>query len=104
MPAERQPLHLGDGLYVVLEGHQLRLTANHHDPEQATDTVYVEPAVWLRLCGYVSSLDGTMEPSESTARRWLRRGRQRWGRFSELNRQLEDSGWHALAAWLRAAP
>lgn len=34
--------HLGDGAYVTFEGpDSVILTANHHDPDAASDTVYL---------------------------------------------------------------
>lgn len=34
--------HLGDGAYISEDGNGgFILTANHHDPDQATDTVHV---------------------------------------------------------------
>lgn len=51
-----QPIHLGDGAYVSMGRYpsEVVLTANHHDPEQATDTVWLDPhavqalELWLR--------------------------------------------------------
>ena len=46
--------HLGDGAYITQEdcGRYI-LTANHHDPEQATDAVYLEPFVMANLLEFV---------------------------------------------------
>ena len=35
--------HLGDGAYATFTPYYIVLTANHHDPQQATDTVHIEP-------------------------------------------------------------
>lgn len=37
------PVYLGDGAYVSLKDGQVVLTANHHDPTEATDVVYLDP-------------------------------------------------------------
>jgi len=37
-----KPLHLGDGAYLTWDGYGFTLTANHHDPAQATDRVYID--------------------------------------------------------------
>lgn len=39
---EPKATHLGDGAYLTNGGYELIVTANHHDPEQATDRVYIE--------------------------------------------------------------
>lgn len=37
------PTHLGDGTYATFtEWGDIRLTANHHDPELATETVTID--------------------------------------------------------------
>lgn len=36
-----EPIHLDDGAYVSERSGDIVLTANHHDPERATDTVYL---------------------------------------------------------------
>lgn len=39
----KEPIHLGDGAYCTPDGYGgIILTANHHDPGQATDTVYLD--------------------------------------------------------------
>ena len=58
------PTHLGDGAYVSLnQTGSIVLTANHHDPNQATDVVVlgeqelVELMKWIdQLSEYVISL------------------------------------------------
>lgn len=47
-----KPDHLGDGVYVTDCGHQLMLTANHHDPLQATDVIYLDGRVLEALNNY----------------------------------------------------
>ena len=41
---EERSAHLGDGAYVTFDGWGYLLTANHHDPNLATDKVYIEPS------------------------------------------------------------
>ena len=37
-------LHLGDGAYATITAYgAVIITANHHDPQQATDVVEIEP-------------------------------------------------------------
>ncbi len=40
-----RPIHLGDGAYVSPGSYagELIVTANHHDPEFATDAVHLDP-------------------------------------------------------------
>ncbi len=48
---KRQATHLGDGAYASegsYEGEVI-LTANHHDPGQATDVVVLDPSAVARL-------------------------------------------------------
>lgn len=47
----RLPTHLGDGAYLSVpdHGYGLVLTANHHDPERASDAVYLDPSTEERL-------------------------------------------------------
>lgn len=47
------PEHLGDGAYITTTHDIFVLTANHHDPNQATDTVYLEPEVMVSLLRYI---------------------------------------------------
>jgi len=42
-------IHLGDGAYATFDGYGVMLTANHHDPAQATDKVYLEPFAIKKL-------------------------------------------------------
>ena len=35
-------IHLGDGAYVTFTGYSYVLTANHHDPAQASDVVHLD--------------------------------------------------------------
>lgn len=47
--SDNHAVHLGDGAYVSDDGYGLAFTANHHDPEQATDTVYLDPGAVEQL-------------------------------------------------------
>ena len=41
-------MHLGDGAYATVNRDyygQIILTANHHDPAMATDTIHLEPGM-----------------------------------------------------------
>jgi len=52
------PLHLGDGAYAS-EGRylgELVITANHHDPDQATDRVFLDPRAIESLVEYIKRL------------------------------------------------
>jgi hypothetical protein len=42
-------VHLGDGAYATFSHHEIVITANHHDPDLATDKVYLEPVALLKL-------------------------------------------------------
>ena len=61
----RQPHHLGDGAYIS-EGTypgEVILTAGHHDPEQATNVVYLDPtavAALLHWLGYADLLEACL--------------------------------------------
>jgi hypothetical protein len=42
---EPQAIHLGNGAYASIGlGGELVITANDHDPDIATDAVYIEPS------------------------------------------------------------
>ena len=47
-----KPDHLGDGVYATDQGHQIMLTANHHDPQQASDVIYVDARIIESLSLY----------------------------------------------------
>jgi hypothetical protein len=50
----KNPVHLGDGAYCSLdECGGIVLTANHHDPQQATDTVYLERRAIVELLNFL---------------------------------------------------
>jgi hypothetical protein len=36
------PIHLGDGAYATNNDWEILLTANHHDPRRASDTVCLD--------------------------------------------------------------
>lgn len=52
-----QPEHLGDGAYVSITGDGIWITANHHNPDQATDSVHLDGYAiaalvsWLQRAG-----------------------------------------------------
>ena len=48
-PAE----HLGDGAYISEHRGYVVLTANHHDPANASDAVYLDDSVLRNLVGYL---------------------------------------------------
>lgn len=51
-------IHLGDGAYAS-EGRyrgELIITANHHDPNQATDRVFLDPRAIESLVEYIERL------------------------------------------------
>lgn len=54
-PAE----HLGDGVYISFDGSAFFLTANHHDPKEATDTVVVDQVAMRRLISFVRCIEGS---------------------------------------------
>jgi hypothetical protein len=46
--------HLGDGAYASVDAYgNLVLTANHHDPDKATDVVVVEPQAVIKLAAFI---------------------------------------------------
>jgi hypothetical protein len=47
--------YLGDGAYVDFDGFGLILTAENGI--EATDTIYLEPEVWIALKNYVKSIE-----------------------------------------------
>lgn len=49
-----QPEHLGDGLYAEWDGYYLKLMAN--DPNDPTDTVYLEDYVIDALLRFIERL------------------------------------------------
>jgi len=53
------PMHLGDGAYITFTAHGFLLTANHHDPVQASDTVAIELVDAPKLVAFIQeSLGG----------------------------------------------
>lgn len=46
--------YIGDGVYADFDGYQITLTAENGI--QATDTIYLEPHIWVRLQKYVEQL------------------------------------------------
>ena len=60
-----EPMHLGDGAYMSWDarGIGIILTANHHDPRQATDRVFIDSGDVPRL---IKELQNILEaPSQS---------------------------------------
>jgi len=46
--------HLGDGAYASVDAYgDLVLTANHNDPDKATDVVVVEPRAASTLAAFI---------------------------------------------------
>lgn len=48
-------LHLGDGAYVSIGRYrgELVITANHHDPDIATDRVFLDRVAMTALTAYI---------------------------------------------------
>ena len=38
----KESVHLGDGAYATFDGSGYIITANHHEPDKATDIVYID--------------------------------------------------------------
>ena len=53
-----EPVHIGDGAYITFDGYGFVLTANHHDPNKATDRIYMEPDVIKALEDYLAAHRG----------------------------------------------
>ena len=54
--------HLGDGAYITYNGYEIILTANHHDPMIATDTVRIdEPYGIDNLKKFLARIDALKE-------------------------------------------
>lgn len=51
---DAEPDHLGDGAYASITGGDLILTANHHDPRQASDCIVMETWVVKALIQYIA--------------------------------------------------
>ena len=51
-------IHLGDGAYASVGRYrgEIIITANHHDPDLATDRVYLEPEAVRSLAQWLISL------------------------------------------------
>jgi len=48
-------VHLGDGAYVSIDGNgDLMVTANHHDPANATDVVNIEARAVQLLVQFIN--------------------------------------------------
>jgi hypothetical protein len=53
-PMQGVKRYLGDGVFVCVENGMLKLTTE--DGICSTNTIYLEPAVWHNLAGYVEAL------------------------------------------------
>jgi len=51
-----QKQYLGDGLYVEFDGYQIALKAN--DPDNPTDTVYLDEHTLTSFLAFVESIKG----------------------------------------------
>lgn len=53
----KEPAHLGDGAYVSVGSYdgEVVLTANHHDPSQATDVVVLDPRAVKNLIAWLNA-------------------------------------------------
>jgi len=54
--------YLGDGAYITYDGYGYMLTANHHDPDEATDKVYLEPPVYQNLLRFFERITAMENP------------------------------------------
>jgi len=65
-----EPIHLGDGAYASVCPHTygLIITANHHLPVHATDTVLIEPSGIPALKAYIAKMErlGSNVPAPDT--------------------------------------
>jgi len=51
---ETKAIHLGDGAYAsISEQGELVITADHHDPDQATNVVYIDQDGLQRLARFI---------------------------------------------------
>jgi hypothetical protein len=57
-------MHLGDGAYVTFDGYGFLLTANHHDPKIATDTVWLEPTAMELLIEFTERIKAQAKEDE----------------------------------------
>ena len=55
LPKPPKSIYLGDGAYATHLGHEVLITANHHDPILASDRVHIDTVgieiliTWLKL-------------------------------------------------------
>jgi len=59
-------VYLGDAVYADYDGVGLTLTTE--DGVSATNTIYLEPEVWVALLEYVKALKGRKSHAEQTER------------------------------------
>ena len=45
-------IHLGDGAYATFTGYSFIITANHHLPSEATDTVHLDAGALRNLIAF----------------------------------------------------
>ena len=50
--------YLGDGAYAHFDGYHVVLTANHGQPELATDTVKLDPEAMLAFLKWIQASGG----------------------------------------------
>lgn len=56
--------YLGDGVYAHFDGFQVWLTANHHDPREATDKIALEAETLDAFLRYLTALKESLERHE----------------------------------------
>lgn len=58
--------HLGDGAYITFDGYGYWITANHHDPDKATDRVFLDgPYAKERLLEFFSRVEALKQESDA---------------------------------------
>ena len=50
--AEREPEYLGDGVYASFDGYHIWLRTGAHEGEHVTNTIALEPGVFVALVRY----------------------------------------------------
>lgn len=55
------PVHLGDGAYATFTGVDYVVTANHHDPQMATDRVNLDANAIINLVEFVARCEQEMK-------------------------------------------
>ena len=44
--------YIGDGVYITFDGYGYILRANHHEEDQCSDQIYIEPCVLRKLINF----------------------------------------------------